>query len=54
MLAWVRDESPAARISEILQEAEAGSFHLWMSWINVGEVYDLLSRKHDSKLLSNS
>lgn len=50
LLAWVRNEQPVAdRVLEHLQEAEQGSLQLAMSWINVGEVYYMLARKHDPK-----
>jgi predicted nucleic acid-binding protein len=46
----VRDEQPAAdSVRRTLQEAEDGNVHLSMSWINAGEVYYMLARKHDAK-----
>lgn len=50
MLAWIRDEPPAPRVRDILQQADAGEVQLLMSWINAGEVYYMLSRKHDAKV----
>jgi uncharacterized protein len=50
MLAWLRDEPPAPRVRDILQQADAGDVQLLMSWINAGEVYYMLSRKHDIKI----
>lgn len=32
-----------------MQQAEDGSIQLSMSWINAGEVYYMLARKHDPK-----
>jgi len=50
LLAWLRDEQPAAEsVRRALQEAEDGDVHLSMSWINAGEVYYMLVRKHDAK-----
>ena|SRR2546429_4247302 len=50
LLAWVRDEQPAAgHVRDCLQQAEEGSLQLFMSWINAGEVYYMLARKHDAK-----
>jgi predicted nucleic acid-binding protein len=49
LLAWLRDEQPAAdSVRRTLQEAEDGNV-LSMSWINAGEVYYMLARKHDAK-----
>jgi ribonuclease VapC len=47
LLAWLRGELPAARVSTVLRQADAGELQLLMSWINVGEVYYVLLRKHD-------
>jgi predicted nucleic acid-binding protein len=48
--AWLRDERPAAdSVRATLQEADEENLQLSMSWINVGEVYYMLARKHDSK-----
>ncbi len=50
LLAWVRDEQPAANhVKGCLLQAEEGSIQLFMSWINAGEVYYMLARKHDTK-----
>lgn len=50
LLAWVRDEQPAAdSVRRALQAAEDGTVSLSMSWINAGEVYYMLSRKHGTK-----
>jgi uncharacterized protein with PIN domain len=51
LMASLRDEQPAANhVRDCLQQAEAGAVQLSMSWINAGEVYYLLARKHDPKL----
>jgi predicted nucleic acid-binding protein len=50
LLAWIRNEQPAAdHVRDCLQQAEDGSVQLSMSWINAGEVYYMLARKHDPK-----
>lgn len=50
LLAWLRDEQPAAdHVGDCLQQAEEGTIQLSMSWINAGEVYYMLARKHDPK-----
>lgn len=50
LLAWVRDEQPAAdHVRVTLQQAEEGNLQLFMSWINAGEVYYMLARKHDTQ-----
>jgi hypothetical protein len=50
LLAWLRNEQPAANyVLHRLQQADDGNIQLSMSWINVGEVYYMLARKHDSK-----
>jgi predicted nucleic acid-binding protein len=47
---WIRNEQPAAgHVRDCLQQAEDGSIQLSMSWINAGEVYYMLARKHDPK-----
>jgi predicted nucleic acid-binding protein len=50
LLAWVRDEGSAAmRVRDCLLGAAEGDFQLLMSWINAGEVYYMLARKHNAK-----
>jgi predicted nucleic acid-binding protein len=50
MLAWLRGEKPAAHVQKVLQQAEAGDIQLLMSWINAGEVYYMLARKHGAAM----
>lgn len=50
LLAWLRDEAAADRVRAILQQAEDGGVSVLMSWINAGEVYYMLRRKHDGKV----
>jgi predicted nucleic acid-binding protein len=49
LLAWIRDEPAAARVEALLKKADAGRVRLSMSWINAGEVYYMLARKHGQK-----
>jgi predicted nucleic acid-binding protein len=54
LLAWMRDEQPAANyVRDCLQQAEEGTVPLSMSWINAGEVYYMLARKHDARAADN-
>jgi uncharacterized protein len=50
LLAWLRDEQPADYVRNVLQQAEAGDIQLLMSWINAGEVYYMLARKHSATM----
>ena len=50
LLAWLRDEKPAVHVQKVLQQAEAGEIQLLMSWINAGEVYYMLARKHGATM----
>jgi ribonuclease VapC len=47
LLAWIRREPAARRVRELLLKADAGTLEVCMSWINAGEVYYMLVRKHD-------
>ena len=50
LLAWLRDEPPATLVGELLRKADSGELRVLMSWMNVGEVYYMLARKHDAKV----
>jgi predicted nucleic acid-binding protein len=50
LLAWLRDEPPAAYVAEILRQADTGELQVLMSWMNVGEVCYMLARKHDTRV----
>ena len=46
LLAWLFDQPAAAHVQTLLQRAEEGlDNRLTMSWMNVGEVYYMASRK---------
>jgi predicted nucleic acid-binding protein len=49
VLAWLRNEPSAGRVRAILEQAEERSSYPHMSWINAGEVYYVLVRKHGEK-----
>ncbi len=51
LLAWLFDEPAAARVEMLLEHAdEARDAHLLMSWVNVGEVFNMASRKRGGAL----
>lgn len=45
MLAWYREEPAAPKVAYLLDQAAKGDLSIFMSWINVGEVYSMLVRK---------
>jgi len=45
MLAWLLDQAAAPAVESFFQQADAGDLQLVMSWINVGEVYYIISRR---------
>ena len=49
LLAWLLDQPAAAHIETLLQQADqGGDIQIAMSWVNVGEVYYMASRKLDA------
>jgi predicted nucleic acid-binding protein len=50
LLAWLRGEKPATHVGNVLERAGAGDIQLLMSWINAGEVYYMLARKHGAPM----
>ena len=47
MIAWLLDQPAAAAVDALLQKADGGNdLHLLMSWINIGEVYYIVARRH--------
>lgn len=46
MLAWLLNQAGASAVESALEEAEAGNLHLFMSWINVGESYYIIAKRH--------
>lgn len=54
ILEWISGRQPATdAVTKLLEESEAGAARLYMSAINVGEVYYFL-RKHHSEALAES
>jgi len=46
LLAWLLDQPAAAHVQTLLEQADKRlDFQLLMSWVNVGEVYYMASRK---------
>ncbi|HEY5176721.1 MAG TPA: PIN domain-containing protein [Terriglobales bacterium] len=51
ILEWIRGREPATDIvTKLFAESEAGTTRLFMSAINVGEVYYFLRKHHSEKL----
>jgi predicted nucleic acid-binding protein len=46
MITWLLDQASAATVESFLEAADAGSINLVMSWMNVGEVYYIISKRH--------
>ena len=46
ILDWSLDEAAAPAVESFIREADADNLHLLMSWINVGEVYYIISKRH--------
>jgi len=49
VLSYFLDEPSAETVAEILELARNGKIKLYMSWINVGEVYYIIQRRYDRK-----
>jgi predicted nucleic acid-binding protein len=45
LLSWLLDQPAAGYVEELLQKAEHDDIELVMSWINIGEVYYMATRK---------
>jgi predicted nucleic acid-binding protein len=46
IIVWLLDQPAAAAVEAFIQEADEGNLHLIMSWVNVGEVFYIISRRH--------
>jgi predicted nucleic acid-binding protein len=46
MITWLLDQASAPAVESFLQQAEAGNLNLVMSWMNVGEVYYIVFKRH--------
>jgi len=49
MIAWLLDQAAAPAVESFLQEADAGNLQLLMSWMNVGEVYYIVSKRYGAE-----
>ncbi|MGO9257240.1 MAG: type II toxin-antitoxin system VapC family toxin [Bryobacteraceae bacterium] len=49
MIAWLLDQAAAPAVDALIQEADTGNLQLFMSWMNVGEVYYIISKRHGPK-----
>ncbi|ABO50936.1 PilT protein domain protein [Desulforamulus reducens MI-1] len=50
VLGYFLDEPSAETIAGILELAKNNQIRLYMSWINVGEVYYIIQRRYDRKI----
>lgn len=46
IIVWLLDQPAAPAVESLIQEADAGNVHLLMSWLNVGEVFYIISKRH--------
>jgi predicted nucleic acid-binding protein len=46
IIVWLLDQPAAPAVESLIQKADAGEVHLVMSWINVGEVFYIISKRH--------
>ena len=54
ILEWISGRQPATgAVAQLLAEAEAGTTRLFMSAINVGEVYYFLRKNHSEELATS-
>lgn len=54
ILEWISGRQPATgTVAQLLAEAEAGTTRLFMSAINVGEVYYFLRKNHSEELAAS-
>lgn len=50
ILAWLQNESGADKIIELLEKAKEGKLKLYMSWMNIGEVYYQIIRREGKQV----
>ena len=46
MITWLLDQPAAPAVEAFIQQADAGNLRLIMSWMNVAEVYYIISKRH--------
>ena len=44
-MAWIQGQPAAGRVQMVLDKASSGRLELWISMINVGEIYYLLAKR---------
>src|SRR5258708_18088627 len=49
IIAWLLNKGAAPTVESFIQEADAGHLQLFMSWINVAEVYYIAAKRHGAK-----
>jgi ribonuclease VapC len=49
MIAWLLNQAAAPAVESFIQEADAGNLQLLMSWMNVGEVFYIISKRHGAR-----
>jgi ribonuclease VapC len=49
LLAWLLDQPAASHLGTLLEHAALGELDLLMSWINSGEVYYIVARRHGAE-----
>jgi hypothetical protein len=45
IIAWLLDQTGASQVQAFLEAADTGNAQIFMSWINVGEVYYMAARR---------
>jgi len=45
IIAWLLDQTGASQVQAFLEAADTGDVQIFMSWINVGEVYYIAARR---------
>ena len=43
---WLLDQPSAPAVESLIQQADSGNIHLVMRWMNVGEVFYIISKRH--------
>ncbi len=46
IIVWLLDQPAAPAVEAFIQAADEGKLHLIMSWVNVGDVFYIISRRH--------
>lgn len=46
IIVWLLDQPAAPAVESLIQQADSGNIHLVMSWMNVGEVFYIISKRH--------